>query len=164
MVAAVSRSPWVRRAGRWEDGLGARPVSARGTPGISHCRVDAGGIPAEWVEVTTATTTQPTVVYFVGHRSGGAALETTRAQAGRLAGSIGARVLTVACGAPARDSRSNETQRGLAAYLWLLGEGCDPGRTVFVSDPSDAGLLRTVLLAARRRGVPLPGGLIELSS
>jgi hypothetical protein len=74
---------------------------------LTLCPVDAGGVPAEWVEATVATDRQPTVVYF--HLGDG------RPAACDLALATGARVLSVPCPSGAGP--------GVAAYTWLLGEG-----------------------------------------
>ena len=56
-----------------------KPLTGR----LSHCRVDAGGGEAEWVEAFVATPDQPTLVYFFGGEHGGEALERCRALGGR---------------------------------------------------------------------------------
>ena len=120
---------------------------------MSHCRVDAAGIPAEWVETAVASEGQPTIVYFVTDGYGADALERSRRSAHDLAQADAARVLTVAC---QRCSFAGAVDAGLAAYGWLLREGCDVALTSFADDSADAGLADAVLAAASRRGLPLP--------
>jgi hypothetical protein len=124
------------------------PCTVCPAPELSYCRVDAAGVPAEWVEATTATEGQATIVYFVSGEDGVEAIERTRRSAGDLAVASGARVLLVGCTPPG--------ECGIAAYAWLLGEGCDPGTTAFTSGASDASLVEAISTAARERGLPVP--------
>lgn len=126
---------------------------------VTWCRIDASGVPGEWVEPASATEGQPTIVYFLGTRSGSEPLAQSRPFAGELAVLTGARVLTVACSSSERSpSRSGAAQRGVTAYRWLLGEGCTTESTAFAHDASGGSLLEEILLVARKAGLPLPGG------
>ncbi len=51
----------------------------------------------------------------------------------------------------------------LAAYRWLLSEGCSPSKVVFVGESAGGGLLLALLLALRDRGIPLPAGGVAIS-
>ena len=128
--------------------------------GVSYCKVDAAGTLAEWAETTVATVDQLTIVYFVGGECGTDALdEKSRQSAGALAAATGARVLTAACSSHGgRLSHTVAVERGLAAYVWLLGEGCDPELTAFVYDSGDAALVEAILVATEREGLPVPAG------
>jgi len=131
------------------------------TSGLSYCRVDGGGVPAEWVEAGTAAEGQPTLVWFLGSTYALNPLKETRARAGRLAAETGARVLTVACWEDTRQSLAASVARGITAYRWLLGEGCDLERTAFTGDFADVSMLRAIFVAARSWGLPLPAGGIR---
>ena len=117
-------------------------------PPASYCRVDAGGVPAEWVEITPATEGQPTLVLFLDLPCDPDPLETGRLRAGRLAATTRARVITVAC--------RGTVERAVAAYAWLLREGCDPETTSFVCDSDDASLLPAILGTVRAAALPPP--------
>lgn len=119
---------------------------------FSHCRVDARGVPCEWVEATRATRGQPTIVDFLRAGDGVCPLERYRPSAHEIAVTTGARILTVACRA---------VEDGLSAYLWLLGEGCDTKATAF-TDPVGGTLAAAVLEAASLRGLPLPSAGVWL--
>lgn len=127
---------------------------------VSHCRVDAGGTPGEWVEAAVASSGQPTVVYFHASELGRDPLDQARRLAGRIAVVTGARVLTVGCPAVRRGSRS-AVFAGVAAYRWLLAEGCGLERTAFFS--SDESLATAILAAAWNDGLPLPVGGVRSS-
>lgn len=128
-------------------------------PIVSCCQVDAAGVPAEWVEATVATHGQRTFVYFLrdGDRPG--ALTRSRPSAESFAVATGARVLTVACSSPRQTSQAAAIEDGLAAYAWLIGEGCDPLSTAFIDDSTGAELAEAVLVAAKNQGLPVPAGL-----
>ena len=116
----------------------------------SHCRVDADGVSAEWVEVGPAVPDQPTLVYFVESWDGPWTLERIRSSAGDLARVTGARVLTVAC--PATNSRA--AAAGLVAYAWLLNEGTDVALTR-LTDSTGLSLARAIQAAARDQSLPV---------
>src|SRR4051812_28211255 len=106
-----------------------------------RCDVDAGGVAAEWIEATAASPGQATLVWFAEparDRHVGAA---SRHRAAHLAFATGARVLLVGGPAP-RTPHRLAVEDGVAAWSWLLGEGCDSRVTAFVS--SRAGCARAV--------------------
>lgn len=103
-----------------------------------------------------ATEHQPTIVCFLGFRATADTLETFRPAAWDLAMKTGARVLSVACASAAELSHTAPVEAGLAAYAWLLGEGCDVDRTTFAHDPSGGPLVAAIRVAAATRGLPLP--------
>jgi acetyl esterase/lipase len=123
---------------------------------VSHCPVDANGVPAEWVEATVATTGQPTLVYFPGHGQGRDSLALGRPLAARLAVGTGARILSVGWRPAPGCSASAAVEDGVGAFSWLLDEGCDLETTAFVGDTRDGARAVSVLLALRERGLPLP--------
>jgi acetyl esterase/lipase len=125
-------------------------------PRVSYCRVDADGVPAEWVEATPAAEGQATFVYFQCGGCGGDPFEESRRPTGDLAVSTGARVLEVACLSGGTLSPTSPVERGVAAYAWLLGEGCDVDSTAFTHEAGAAALADAILLAARNRGLPVP--------
>lgn len=115
---------------------------------VSRCPVDAGGVPAEWIEAAVATDGQPTLVYFPG--PGDAAAAAAALLAARLAISTGARVLVVGC-RPTSRSRRAVAEDGAAAWRWLLGEGCDLSTTAFVTSLGDDARAVDVYLDAQTR-------------
>ena len=122
---------------------------------VHRCPVDAGGVPAEWIEATAATAGQPTLVCFAGPDLPREARVGTRPLAARLALATGARVLHVGCRVPSRPSRA-VIEDVVAAWRWLLGEGCDVRTTAFIAPSADGARALDVLLEVRRRCLPLP--------
>src|SRR5436190_24290670 len=59
--------PDAQSPGRFRRVNRCRLYDEEPAPGqVIYCRVDANGVPAEWVEATVATTGQPTLIYFSG--------------------------------------------------------------------------------------------------
>ena len=152
-------------------GLSVRPLPSCTEPEVlasrvvTHCGVNAGGIPAEWVEADVATEGQFTLIYLIA--GGPESLEKGRRTSAAVAAATGARVLTIACSSPetGMDGGHSAVQRGVAAYAWLLGEGCDLDRTAVTDDSADNSLTRSVLAAAASAGllIPNPDRMIHIS-
>jgi hypothetical protein len=131
---------------------------------LMHSPVDADGVAAEWVEATVARPAQPTLVTFLGNGYGADPLEQARPSTGLLAIMTGARVLSVACQRGVDSSRWSMVERGLTAYRWLLGEGCDLQTTALTSIPTDLSLVKAIIQAADCRGLPFPAAGILVGS
>lgn len=140
-------------------GRPARSGTVSGVDLSSIC-VDADGVPAEWVEVTTATPDQWTFVCFCGGPDPSSAIEGGWAAAAEIALATGARVLVVGCRSTSRGV-SSAVEDGLSAYRWLLGEGCETALTAFVTLAEIDTVAPAVLLAASDDGLPVPGGGIR---
>lgn len=109
----------------------------------SRWPVNAGGVPAEWVEVAAARIGQPTLVCFSGPLADAAQIATN------LAIRTGARVLNVG---------SCSIDDGVTAWAWLLREGCDTATTTFVGTSTGSVLAFDILAESTRRGLALPDG------
>ena len=133
---------------------GGAPIAA---PQIWRCAVDAGGVPAEWVEAALATDSQTTVVHLLDSDGNADATQESQAGAEQLAIATGARVLMVSCRSHPAQSLMGRVERGIAAYTWLLGEGCDLALSAFSYDAANLSLLHAVRPAANARRIPLPG-------
>src|SRR5439155_10874063 len=118
LVLAGSRPPTM---GYVAVGELRRPAPEPGQSPVSRCPVNAGGIPAEWVEVTAATPEQPTLILFP---------EVDSSLAAPLAIATGARVLQV--GSRRRHERPT-VDDGTTVWDWLLREGCDVTTTAFIT-------------------------------
>ena len=127
--------------------LGAGPRARR------PCSVDAGGVPAQWVETTVATPGQATFVMFVADFD---EVIVCRQLAWSLATTIGARVFVVGCRTSPSHCERDMVDDGVTAYAWLLNEGLDLATTTFVTSSVEATLARAVLQAAKARGLSVP--------
>lgn len=108
----------------------------------SRWPVDAGGVPAEWIEVAPATIGQQTLVCFPGPEDG---VRTATSLAVRT----GARVLVVG---------DCSVDDGVTAWAWLLNEGCDTTTTSFVGTTAGSVLAFDVLAETQKRGLAPPAG------
>ena len=123
---------------------------------VDVCRVDASGVPAEWVEATVATPGQATFVHFSTGPSGVEALTAGRELAREAAMASGARVFSVGCRSEPGGFEVAAVEDGVTAYVWLLGEGLDLEASCFILDPAGGGLACAVAAAAKARGLPVP--------
>lgn len=124
-------------------------------PPVSRYPVDAAGVAVEWIEAEPATPGQATLVCFAGPHRNGVGLAAIRPLATRLAIATEARVLSVGCRPLAGPCRAS-VESGVAAWVWLLGEGCDLSTTAFVSTPAGRARAVDVLRRAAERELSLP--------
>ena len=128
---------------------------------VSRCPVDASGVPAVWVERVAASPGQPTLVHFAASPDASGIGSEARL-VGALASATGARVLSVGR-RPGPSRPGAEIDDGVATWAWLLGEGCDPTTTAFVTTAfvttlSDASRGAGILHRATALGLSLPRG------
>ncbi|MEW6476612.1 MAG: alpha/beta hydrolase [Actinomycetota bacterium] len=129
-----------------------------------RCRpVDAGGVPAEWIEPPHCRRAAPIVMYFHGGGYIMGSLNTIRALASRLSDAAGARLLSVGYRLAPEHPLPAAVDDGVAAYRYLLSLGTAPSHIVLGGDSAGGGLTVAVLMAIRDRGLPQPAGAICLS-
>jgi epsilon-lactone hydrolase len=129
-------------------------------PGLHVAPVNAGGVHA--LSLATEPGQPPTILYLHG---GGYVLGSAFGYR-PLAGALAAAAET---GAVVPEYRLAPEHRfpaalddALRAYEWLLERGTPAERLTLAGDSSGGGLTMSLLLAARQRGLPLPGGAVLL--
>jgi acetyl esterase/lipase len=125
-------------------------------------RVDAGGVPAEWV--TTPDADGERVLYYL--HGGGYVLcsvDTHREMISRLSRAARARALAVDYRLAPEHPFPAAVDDSVAAYRWLLGTGVEPARVVIAGDSAGGGLTVATLLALRDSGDPLPAAGVCIS-
>jgi monoterpene epsilon-lactone hydrolase len=132
-------------------------------PGVTCSAVDAGGVPAEWVDPPVVGPAAPVLLYFHGGGYGMGSVNTIRALASLLAVATSARVLSVDYRLAPEHPWPAAVDDAVAAYGWLLGQGVDPRAVAFGGDSAGGGLTVTAMLAARDRGLPLPAAGVCIS-
>ena len=132
-------------------------------PGVTITAVDAGGVPAEWVDPPGVAGPAPTLLYFHGGGYGMGSLNTIRALASQLAAASGARVLSVGYRLAPEHPFPAAVDDAIAAYRWLLEQGADPATVAFGGDSAGGGLTVAALLAARDQGLPSPAAGVCIS-
>jgi epsilon-lactone hydrolase len=125
------------------DGVQVRPVTA-------------GGVNSLIVGRDTAE--PPTIVFVHG---GGFVLGSAfgyRPLAGALAAAAGTGVLVPDFRLAPEHPHPAALDDCLAAYLWLLEQGVEPGAVAVCGDSAGGGMAMALLLALKDRDLPLPGG------
>lgn len=146
----------LREAAARVDALG------RPTADVHSEAVDAGGVPATWVDVKGVR--RDRVVLYL---HGGAFITETPQFHGALLARIGrearARGLMVSYRLAPEHRHPAALDDCLAAYRWLLAQGQDPARIVVAGDSAGGNLTLALMLKLRDEGLPLPAGAVALS-
>lgn len=124
--------------------------------------VDAGGVPAEWVEAS-GSRPERVVCYLPG---GAFVLRFPRTHAGmvgRWCRALGARALMVHYRLAPEHPFPAAPEDCLAAYRWLLAQGIDPANVVLGGDSAGGNLALVTLQRLRAAGLPAPRCAVLLS-
>ena len=133
------------------------------TPEFTLNRVDAGGVPAAWVEAPGADAGR-VMLYLHGGGYVIGSIDTHRELAGRLSQASAARVLILDYRLAPEHPYPAAVEDAAAAYRWLLADGgAEPARTVIAGDSAGGGLTVAAMLALRDAGDPLPAAGVCLS-
>ena len=132
------------------------------TPGVSSEKVDAGGVPAEWVSAPSAETNRA-VLYLHGGGYVVGSPASHREMAARLSAAAGARVLVIDYRLAPEHPFPAAVDDATAAYRWLLAQGVEPSGAAICGDSAGGGLTVAALVALRDAGDPLPAAGVCLS-
>ena len=119
---------------------------------VEYRRVDAGGVPAEWISVPESRDGR--VLYYL--HGGGyvlGSINTHRELISRLARVMEARALAVDYRLAPEHSFPAAVTDAVKAYRWLLGEGVDPAGIVIAGDSAGGGLTMACLETWPKSGV-----------
>jgi acetyl esterase/lipase len=125
-------------------------------------RVDAGGVPAEWVSVPQSRDDR-VVLYLHG---GGYVLGSPashRELASRIARATQARLLVLDYRLAPEHPFPAAADDALASYRWLLATGMPAAQIVIAGDSAGGGLALSTLTAVRDAELPLPAAGVCLS-
>ena len=120
--------------------------------------VIAGGVPA--LRVTPEVASQACVHYQHGGGHVAGSAFGYRHLAGAIATAARAPVLVIDYRLAPEHPYPASVQDAVNAYLWLRDTGGDAGKIVVAGDSSAGGLVMSLLLALRERGLPLPAGAV----
>jgi acetyl esterase/lipase len=126
---------------------------------VTCAAVDAGGVPAEWIQAPNAVA--PRVILYL--HGGGyvlGSIATHRGLAGRLSRAAAARVLLLGYRLAPEHPFPAAVDDATAAYRWLLSQGVSPARLVIAGDSAGGGLTIATLVALRDAGVSLPAAAV----
>jgi monoterpene epsilon-lactone hydrolase len=158
-VPSGDQEPSVEEVRKGFDTLAAIFPAA---PDVDSERVDAGGVPAEWIDVPGAN---PGCVLLYLHGGGYAigSVNTHRDLTSRIARAAGVRALSVEYRLAPEHPHPAAVEDSTAAYRWLLGQGIEPDRVVIAGDSAGGGLTLATLVALRDAGDRLPAAGVCLS-
>jgi monoterpene epsilon-lactone hydrolase len=148
---------WARGDGGGDDSWG--DITAE-PGGVDYLEVDAGGVPAMWIEPHGAARDRVIVAYHGGGFVGGS-LYTHRKMVGHLAKAAGVRALLVHYRLAPRFPYPAQIEDAVAAYRWVVGQGLT---AALAGDSSGGGLC---VVAARRivdTDLPDPAALLLMSA
>jgi acetyl esterase/lipase len=142
----------------------ALTASAPLPDGMSVQRVDAGGIPAEWVAgAGVAADDAPVVFYLHGGAYTAGSLNTHRRFVALLSTEARAQILNVDYWLAPEHPHPAAVNDAVVAYRWLLDQGVPATRIALAGDSAGGGLTAATLLALRDRGVALPVAAVLIS-
>lgn len=125
-------------------------------------KVDAGGVPAEWVSPPGAEP-ERILLYLHGGAYCVCSLNTHRDLVARIAQASGARALALDYRLAPEHPFPAALEDAVAAWRWLLDSGVEPSQVVIAGDSAGGGLSVATLLRLRELGEALPAGAALLS-
>ena len=143
-------------------GMDAFFGSLGATPGVSSAKVDAGGVPAEWVSAPGADAGH-VVLYLHGGGYNAGSPESHRELARRLSAAAEARVLALDYRLAPEHPYPAAVEDATAAYRWLLARGVGPARVAIGGDSAGGGLTVAAMVALRDAGHSLPAAGVCIS-
>jgi len=117
---------------------------------------------AEWM-IPNGVKKDKAILYFHG---GGLVVGSIRAHRGIVAKFVkdsNVPALVINYGLAPEDPYPKALNDGVAAYKYLLDQGIDPKKIVFMGDSGGGNLVFSTVHALKKEGIQLPGGLIALS-
>jgi len=131
-------------------------------PDIKCEKVNAGGVPCEWISAPNASADRA-VLYVHGGGYVIGSVNTHRDLMGRISRASGARVLGVNYRLAPEHPFPAAVDDSVAAYRWLLAQDIKPNRISVAGDSAGGGLTVATLVAIRDAKLPVPGAGVCLS-
>ncbi len=131
--------------------------------GAAHHQVDAGGVPAEWIDMPESRS--DSVFLFIhggGYYRGSA--RSTRSVSAWIARAAAVRVLSIDYRLAPEHTFPAAIEDTHTSYRWLQSKGFAAARVVVGGISAGGGLSLALLLAARDAGEPLPAGAVPMSA
>ena len=125
-------------------------------------RVNAGGVPAEWVSAEGSAADRA-VLYLHGGGYIIGSVRTHRVLMAGLSKASGARVLGLEYRLAPEHPFPAPVEDAEAAYRWLLAEGYDAANIAVAGDSAGGGLTVSVMVQLRYLGLPMPGAAVCFS-
>lgn len=131
--------------------------------GVDYIEVDAGGVPAMWINPKGAAEDR---VLLCSHGGGYAvgSMYSHRKLFGHIAKATGCRALNVHYGRAPENIHPHQVNDMVAAYRWLIEtQGFRPERIAFTGDSAGGALAITTMAGAQAQGLPLPAASMPMS-
>ena len=144
--------------GGFEQMAGLFPVAQD----VTVEKVDANGVPAEWVSAPGART-DAAVLYLHGGGYVIGSVNTHRDLVSRISRASGLRALSLDYRLAPEDPHPAAVDDALAGYRYLLDQGIAPERIVVAGDSAGGGLTIATLVAIKDAGLPQPAAGVPLS-
>ena len=141
---------------------GMERISERVPADVICEKVNAGGVSAEWISAPGATPDR-VILYLHGGGYVVGSINTHRAMVSRIARASDARALAIDYRLAPEHPFPAAVDDTLAAYRWLLAQGCEPNKIVIAGDSAGGGLTLAALLAIREAKLPMPAGAVPIS-
>ena len=134
--------------------------------GTTTTPVDAGGVPAEWVDPATPPTERAGAILYL--HGGGYVMGSIGTPPGAglapVAAAADARVLLIDYRLAPEHPFPAGVDDAVAAWRWMVGPGgADPTRSVIAGDSAGGGLTAATILALKQAGDPAPAGVVCIS-
>jgi acetyl esterase/lipase len=130
--------------------------------GVRSEKLDAGGVPAEWIEMPGAQRGR-SLLYLHGGGYVLGSIDTHRSLIARIAAAAKARCLAIDYRLAPEHPFPAAVEDATRAYRWLLAQGQEPSRLAIAGDSAGGGLTLATLLALRDARTPLPAAAVCLS-
>jgi epsilon-lactone hydrolase len=125
-------------------------------------KIDAGGVPAEWIKAAGVLEDR-VILYLHGGGYALGSLTSHRQLVTHIAGAAGARALSLAYRLAPEYPFPAAVEDAAAGYRWLLKQGISPRRIIIAGDSAGGGLTVAALLFLRDQGDPLPAAGVCIS-
>jgi epsilon-lactone hydrolase len=129
---------------------------------IKQEKVNAGGVPAEWISAPNASADRA-VLYLHGGGYVIGSINTHRDLMARISRASGFRVLGIDYRLAPEHPFPAAVEDAVAAYRWLLAQGLQPSRIAVAGDSAGGGLTVATLVAIRDAKLAVPGAGVCLS-
>jgi len=141
-----------------EQMIGAIPAPE----GLHFEKLDAGGVPAEWV-TSEGIDSSRVLLYLHGGAYVVGSIATHRSLIGRLVQASGVRGLIIDYRLGPEHPFPAAVEDATAAYHFLLASGIESSNIAIGGDSAGGGLAFAAMVALREAGDPMPGAAIALS-
>jgi acetyl esterase/lipase len=144
------------------DGFEKMAQFLGGAPDARCEKVDAGGVPAEWVAAPGFDPGRA-VLYLHGGGYAIGSINTHRRLAYDISAASGARVLVIDYRLAPEHPFPAAVDDAAAAWRWLIGQGLDPRRLAIAGDSAGGGLTIATLVNLRDLKLALPACAVAIS-